>query len=237
MTTTAYVGSELELFADARNWKAYLRRQIAPHLGQDVLEVGAGIGSFARAAAGESTRRWVCLEPDPGMHAELARMIRDHELPACCEAMLGGVESVPDSASFDSVVYIDVLEHIEDDADELRRALRLLRAGGALVVMSPAHQSLYSGFDKSIGHFRRYSKTTLSKLTPPGASLVRLIYLDSAGLLASLANRVLLRQAMPTHAQVAFWDRVLVRISMALDPILLRRIGKSVLGVWRRDLP
>jgi 2-polyprenyl-3-methyl-5-hydroxy-6-metoxy-1,4-benzoquinol methylase len=149
--------------------------------------------------------------------------------------VLGGTESISTPASFDAVLYVDVLEHIDDDAAEMRRALGLLRPGGRLVVMSPAHQWLFTPFDKSIGHFRRYTRRTLAAVGPPGASLTRLRYLDSAGLLASLGNKLLLRSAMPTRRQIAFWDRVLVPMSRGIDVVLFHSIGKSVLGVWRRD--
>jgi ubiquinone/menaquinone biosynthesis C-methylase UbiE len=234
VTTADYVGSELELFAGALNWKNYLRKQMSHYLDGNVLEVGAGIGSFSQLVAADA-KRWVCLEPDPGMHAQLLDKIRAGRLPSHCEAVLGGTESIPAPASFDSVLYVDVLEHIEDDRGEMRRALALLRPGGFLVVLAPAHQSLYTPFDKSIGHFRRYSRATLKAVSPRGATLTRLAYLDSVGMLASLANRVLLKQSMPTAKQIAFWDRALVPVSKILDPILFHRVGKSVLGVWRRD--
>jgi SAM-dependent methyltransferase len=234
MTTAVYVGSELELFADARNWKAYLKRRIEPHLGAEVLEVGAGLGSFTRAAAHGRATRWVCLEPDPGMHEKLARAAEAGGLPAGFEPVLGGMEAVPDSQRFDSVLYVDVLEHIRDDTGEVKRAIARLRPGGRLIVLCPAHQFLYSPFDAGIGHFRRYTRRTLSRLTPEGASLEKVAYLDSAGLLASLANRLLLRKALPTKRQIAFWDRVLVPASRLLDPLLLHRVGKSILAIWRR---
>ena len=126
------------------------------------------------------------------------------------------------------------IEHIELDAEELRVAATRLSPAGAVVVLSPAHQWLYTPFDKAIGHFRRYSRTTLAGLSPPGLELVRLRYLDSVGLLASLSNALLLRQAMPTMRQVAFWDRVLVPVSTVVDPLSGYRLGKSVLAVWRR---
>ena len=136
--------------------------------------------------------------------------------------------------TFDSILYIDVLEHIEDDRGELSRAAALLRPRGFLVVLSPAHPRLFSEFDAAIGHHRRYTRSTLAAAAPEGLELVRLVYLDSVGLLASLGNRLLLRESMPTPRQIALWDRVMVRLSTRLDPILRHRLGKSVLGVWRR---
>jgi SAM-dependent methyltransferase len=234
MTSAVYVGSELELFAEARRWKDYLRRKVAPYLGDEVLEVGAGMGAFARAAARHARRRWVCVEPDPALQSQIARSIAAGELPASCEARLGGIEAVADGEVFDSILYVDVLEHIEDDGAEVRRAFERLRPGGCLVVLAPAHPFLYTAFDKSIGHYRRYTKDALRLLTPPRSSLEVLSYLDSAGMLASLGNRLLLRKAMPSRRQIAFWDGVLVPISRVLDPLLLHGVGKSLLAVWRK---
>ncbi len=233
MTADAsYPGSELDLFATAKVWKGYLREQISPYLGADVLEVGAGIGGTTRALCRGAERRWACLEPDPALAARLDEEIRSGSLPRCCEAILGTIGRLDPSQSFDTILYIDVLEHIEDDRAEVDRAFRLLKPGGHLVALSPAHQWLYTPFDRAIGHHRRYDRTGFGDLAG-GLRPERLVYLDSVGLLASLANKLLLKSAMPGPAQVAFWDRVLVRLSKRVDPLLAHAVGKSVLAVWR----
>jgi hypothetical protein len=101
--------------------------------------------------------------------------------------------------------------------------------------MAPAHQSLYTPFDRAIGHFRRYDRASLRAVAAEGTTLKRMIYLDSVGLLASTANRALLRQAMPTRGQIATWDRLMIPASRWLDRRIGHAIGKSVLGVWTRD--
>jgi hypothetical protein len=129
---------------------------------------------------------------------------------------------------------MDVLEHIADDRAELEMAADRLRPGGHLIVLAPAHQWLFAPFDAAIGHFRRYTKGTLGAAAPAALPLIRLVYLDSAGMLASLGNRLLLRSSMPTPRQIAFWDRVLVRCSRWTDPMFGYTLGKSVLAVWRK---
>jgi len=101
-------------------------------------------------------------------------------------------------------------------------------------VLAPAHQWLFTAFDKAIGHYRRYTKRTLAAEVPEGLVREKLLYLDAAGLLASMGNRVLLGSPMPTERQIDFWDGVLVRCSVRLDRWLGHSIGKSVLGIWRR---
>ena len=241
-----YVGNELELFAHARNWKRYWGSVIGPYLRDDVLEVGAGLGANTQLLRSQaaSVRRWVCLEPDSRLLEQLRSAVSSPG-PAPrerlnVEARLGTVETIDASEQFDAILYIDVLEHIPDDALEIGRAVARLREGGHLIVLSPAHQWLFSPFDKAIGHYRRYTRESMKKAAEgiDRLRLERCWYLDACGLFASAANRLLLRQAMPTLSQILFWDRVLVLGSRVLDPLLLHGFGKSVLAIWKRaDTP
>jgi SAM-dependent methyltransferase len=234
VSNIAYVGSELELFAAATNWKSYLSRQLQGFLGDRVLEVGAGLGTTTLNLCRRPHRRWVCLEPDPAMTATLQGKRESGELPACCEVRAGTLADLPADEKFDSIIYIDVLEHIEDDRAELQRAAEHLGPGGRIVVLAPAHQTLYSPFDKSIGHFRRYNRQMLSAAAPDGLPCERLKYLDTVGLLASLGNRYLLGSGMPTPRQIWTWDKLMVPVSRLIDPLLCYSLGKSILGVWRK---
>jgi len=234
----SYIGSELELFAEARNWKAYFRRQLRPYLTGDVLEVGAGLGGTTAILCDRRAASWTCLEPDPALAKQLeTRLPHLVEKPATLQVIVGTTTTLPAGEMFDALLYIDVLEHIENDAEELSRAARLVRPNGHICAIAPAHPWLFTPFDKAIGHFRRYTCDSLRRLTPAGSELVRLRYLDSAGLVASLGNRLFLKASLPTAAQIRFWDRCLVPVSRALDPLTAYHIGKSVLGVWQIRRP
>lgn len=234
----SYEGTELALFARALKWKAYFRSRISRYIGSRVLEVGAGIGGTTRVLFQEGVEQWTCLEPDPEMAAAIAGEIKAGSLPSACDVVN---DSLPASALkesfYSSVLYIDVLEHIEQDREELGRAVRYLREGGFLIVLSPAHNWLFSPFDEALGHFRRYTAKSLKGCEPPGSRLVCLEYLDSVGLLASLANRLMLKQEAPTRGQIALWDSVMVPASRLIDPVLGRRFGKSILAVWEKTHP
>jgi 2-polyprenyl-3-methyl-5-hydroxy-6-metoxy-1,4-benzoquinol methylase len=235
MSDFKYIGSELELFAAARNWKSYWSRQLRPFVSGDVLEVGAGIGAntlFLDRAVDRG--QWVCLEPDPQLGAELIRNLQDAQDSKKYEFVCGTIQNLEAGRRFDTIVYIDVLEHIESDSDELCAAASHLRPGGCVIVLSPAHQRLFTPFDSAIGHYRRYNRSMLRKCSPPTLELEHLRYLDSVGLFASAANRLLLRQSMPTKAQLQVWDKWMIPLSAILDSLLWYSLGKSIVGVWRR---
>ena len=234
MSEFRYVGSELELFSAAHNWKAYWSSRVRPFVGGDTLEVGAGIGANTPFLDQGGNRRWVCLEPDRLLTAQLtANLTRSTARPGY-EIICGTVQSL-DAGQFDTIIYIDVLEHIEDDRGELSAAARLLRPGGRLIVLSPAHQRLFTPFDAAIGHYRRYDRPMLRRISPPDLRFEQVWYLDSAGLLLSAANRLLLQQSMPTRTQIAFWDRCVIPFSRVLDRCLFGSVGKTIVGVWRRE--
>ncbi len=230
-----YVGTELELFRHALHWKRYFARRLAPHLKGAVLEVGAGMGGTTATLSESRDGAWTCLEPDPALASQLRWKIAEGLLPTHCEVVQGTVATLSPERRFDAILYVDVLEHIEDDLAEISAAGARLAPEGKLIVLSPAHPWLFSPFDAAIGHFRRYDRESLERLTPAGLRLVRVEYLDSVGVIANAANRFLMKQGMPTLSQLRFWDRVLVPLSTLLDPLTLRRLGKSVLAVWRES--
>jgi SAM-dependent methyltransferase len=207
---------------------------VLPYLQGEVLEVGAGIGANSQLLRSNRQRRWVCLEPDAQLLAQ-ARSALAGDLEF--EFVAGTVADLDARERFDAILYIDVLEHIEDDAAELRRVTPHLKAGAKLIVLSPAHAWLFSPFDAAIGHYRRYMRKALLAAAAPGLALERVLYLDACGLLASLGNRLLLRQDLPTLKQILFWDSVLVPMSRWVDPLCRFHVGKSILAVWTKAGP
>lgn len=230
----SYEGGELDVFTLANNWKAYWASRVEQHVGLRVLEVGAGLGATARVLC-KRQKRWIALEPDPALAQRMRDEIDAGRLPAVCEVRVGKLEDLDASDIFDTILYIDVLEHIQDDRGELERAAARLDRGGCVVVIAPAHQYLYTAFDQAIGHFRRYNREMITSLEPSGLNLSRFEYLDSVGFLASLGNRWLLKSSSPSASQIKLWDRIMVPLSRGLDPLLRHRFGKSVLAVWSKN--
>lgn len=232
-TSLTYESGELALFEHAKNWKSYFGAVLKPYISGDVAEVGAGIGGTTAALWNPAVQSWLCIEPDPDQAKQIEAKIKAGALPANCRAR-PGVLSDNSSTLFDTILYIDVVEHIADDRGELRQAFSRLRPGGNLVVLVPAFQALYSDFDRHVGHHRRYAKSELLAIAPEGAKLVRAQYLDSLAAGLSLANKLVLGAKLPTLSQILFWDRVIVPVSRVTDVVLSPWVGKSAIAIWAR---
>jgi SAM-dependent methyltransferase len=226
----SYVGTELDLFSEATNWKSYWAERLRPFVRGDVLDVGAGLGATFEFL-NEAAAAWTCLEPDPQLARRIQQRFGSH--PRAPRVLTGDTSILSAGACFDAVLYIDVLEHIEDDRGEVERAMGLLRSGGSLIVLSPAHPLLYSPFDASVGHFRRYTARAIRALTPPGMSLTTLFFLDGLGAFASLFARMA-RRKEPTKAQIRTWDRLIVPASRVTDLVTRHFVGRSVVAIWTR---
>ena len=167
---------------------------------------------------------------EPG--EELFSQLSAREYPEYISKLNGTLRD--SQCDFDTIVYIDVLEHINNDLRETSCAYDHLTKGGHLVILSPAWPFLYSPFDRAVGHYRRYTRASLRASVDSRLETVSEIYLDSVGLLASLANKLLLRASSPSDAQVKLWDGLMVRMSAMLDPMLCYTAGKTVVGVYRK---
>jgi 2-polyprenyl-3-methyl-5-hydroxy-6-metoxy-1,4-benzoquinol methylase len=231
-----YEGQELELFREARNWKRYFSRRLQPFISGDVLEVGAGIGETTPYLENEKVRSWTCLEPDEQFCRVLEQRIKSGQLKKHTVVKQGTMQALAAGETFDTILYIDVLEHIEHDDAELKNAAAHLRPGGRLIVLSPALPSVYNAFDKAIGHYRRYTKKMLHEAAcETGLRPESMYYLESTGVFLLWVNKLLAREKYPTKAQVRFWDRLLVPISQLVDKLVFFSFGKTIIGIWRKS--
>ncbi len=230
-TSTTYQGQELTIFAQATNWKAYWSTSISKWISGHVLEVGAGMGTNTHFLQTPDVRSWLCLEPDASLCRVLEASVAHIRV---CSVLCGTIRRLS-AASYDCILYIDVLEHIEGDQAELAHAATLLRPGGRLIVLSPAYQFLFSPFDEAIGHYRRYNRRSLLACSPAGCRQEALFYLDSLGVSLSFANRAFFKQSIPTPRQLRVWDRSIIPASRILDRAIQHSVGKSIVGVWTRE--
>ena len=230
-----YIGNELEVFSHAKNWKKYWSEKVRPYIGKNVLEVGAGIGTNTlNFINDDKIQKWVCVEPDLQLSRQIETNLKHEKGFSKVQIVPGFLSNYHTDIKFDSIMYIDVIEHIEKDKEELLTAISYLKDGGYLIVLVPAYNFLYNDFDKAIGHYRRYSRKLLRKSIPNNLEIISHYNLDSLGLMASVTNKLFLKQSYPTVRQIKFWDTFLVTISKLIDPFLFYKLGKSSLIVCKK---
>ena len=127
-----YEGNELSLFAQATNWKKYWSDTVRSYLRGRVLDVGAGIGSNATYLDNQAVESWTFLEPDPDLANEIKRTSVTNKIMSSAEVVNGTLQDIDENRSFETIIYIDVLEHIDDDVAELNLAAKLLQTGDML---------------------------------------------------------------------------------------------------------
>lgn len=228
-----YIGDELELFKNALNWKDYFSNKIAKSIHGDVLEVGAGIGINTKFLARNPTKisSWTLIEPDE----KLARQIKGNiaKLNIDNKTIINGTIKTVLDKKFDTIIYIDVLEHIKESQKEIELAKKCLKPNGHLIILVPAYNFLFNTFDEKIGHYRRYNKKILLKEVNSKLTVVNLFYLDSVGFFASLMNKVILKKELPSLANISLWDNYMIPLSRLSDKLFLNSFGKSLIGVFR----
>jgi SAM-dependent methyltransferase len=218
----------LEALESAHNYNNYLTRLIRESTeSKELIDFGAGIGTFSRRlrTAGYHVR---CIEPDPAQRQRLQEQGFD---------TLEDIISVPDnSASF--IFSLNVFEHIEHDAIAIREVRQKLKPGGALLIYVPAFECLRTNLDEKVGHYRRYTKTTLRSLVEQeGFAIERVRYADCLGFFAALVFRLLNRGASAvTATAISVYDRFLFAPSRVLDKLFGRWFGKNVYVLCKRLL-
>jgi SAM-dependent methyltransferase len=223
-----YSGTEnLEVMADAINYNDFLVSLIGKEVkpGDLVVDFGAGIGTFSKqvAMAGHAVH---CVEPD---HRQLDRILA-LGLPAS--------ENIAnfENDSVDVLYTLNVLEHIENDVEALEACYQKIKPGGYILIYVPAFNVLYSSMDKSVGHIRRYTRSTLAKkVRLAGFTVVRNVYVDSAGFFASLLFKMFGNDSGTINrAALILYDRYVFPLSRLADFICNKVFGKNVYLIARR---
>ena len=201
--------------------------------------MGAGIGTFSEFVINSpGVESLLSVEPAENVFPVLARKFGSHKQVRTVKADIHQVDLV-DGA--DSLVAVNVLEHVEDDEAFLRAATKIVVPGGHLLLFVPAHQFLFGTLDAAFDHYRRYSKSGLSSLLlRAGWDPVTISNVNIAGILPWLIAGKLFRSTTIGHRQMQLFDRLVIPTVRKLESIKEPFVGQSLLVVarnLRRSLP
>lgn len=226
------VSESLEFLASVRNYNNWMARTIAPHVGVRLLELGCGTGNILEYFL--LRERLFGIDLDPGMVDFCRQRFRAH---SNCSFACADVLSDEVSLDFtpDTVLSLNVLEHVEDDRSLLRWKASQLPTGGRLVTLVPAYPAIYGELDAVAGHHRRYTKGELvAKVEGAGLRVSQCFYFNAVGFFGwGLNARLLRRRELPTQ-QALFYDSHVVPLQSWLEGIVRPPFGQSLIVVGQK---
>jgi len=231
------VEEDLETLSQAVRYREWLYGQIRGALGTRILEIGSGIGNYTEFLL----RHGQVLATDMEAHyvSELRSRFRDqprvHVEQLALEAWDPAVLARLCTFAPDTIVCLNVLEHVPDDGRAVRQMLDCLTTGGHLALIVPAMPSLFCEIDRRYGHVRRYTRRGLEGLlaTEASACVVRCRYFNAFGVVGWWVNHVLLERTQLPTRQVVLFDRVVVPVVAAVERVVRPPFGLSLVA-WVR---
>lgn len=176
----------LAVMAAAPRYNAWMYQSIAPFVGRRVLEVGSGIGNMSAEILAAGVDRLILTDMDEWYRAQLGDRFAGEPDVRIEPLMLPDEDAAGRFAGerLDTVVALNVVEHIEDDAGALATMRSLLLPHGRVVILVPAMPSIYGEMDRDLGHFRRYDRRTLaSAFDRAGLRVQRMFWWNRVGVL------------------------------------------------------
>jgi len=232
----SYEGTDLESMSFALNYHRWILELFAPYMGSRLVEVGAGQGSFSELILERGPESLTLVEPSREMYARLEGRAREWAARSDVETRNDVFAAVAEELRLrrrpDSIIYVNVLEHVPDDEGELRAVHRTLAPGGRVFVFVPAFRWLYGGFDRRVAHVRRYTRPELErKCAAAGFSVLKSVYFDLAGVAPWWVKYRLLKSDSMEPGLVKLYDRCVVPFVKVAERLVPPPLGKNILLV------
>ena len=197
----------------------------------DVLEIGAGCGSFTRHYLDLYKKKISSItltDTDKNNFSYLSKKFKKKKLKILNTRIL------KIRKKYDLILYLHVLEHIKNDKLEIKYATKILKKNGKIIILTPAHMHIYSNLDRLVGHYRRYDKKFFKKKFK-NLKLLEFKFLDSMGYILYFLNRLIFKkEKFPSKLKIFIWDKFFIPITSILDLILSYKFGKCILAVYRK---
>lgn len=233
--SASYTLADQERMAAAVNYFAWQARLVKPEIGRRVLEVGCGSGNFTRMLLDREAV--LSLDCDSDCVEWLRQRFSNHAnlRTAICDA--ADLRDFDEARRFhaDSAVCLNVLEHIEDDRGALDDMASLLPAGGTIVLIVPAFDSLAGPIDRNLGHYRRYRKESIRRLAADcGLEVRTLRYMNCVGFFGWWLNSHIFKLEAQSRRQISFFDSLVVPVLSKLEALMPPPFGQSLFVVLKK---
>ena len=220
---------------EAKNYRQYEFDMVAPHVGRSMLEIGSGLGHFAEQFL-PRLDRLVVSDFDPYCVEQLEKRFEGRDEIGVLQ--FGLPTNIPLEDKVDTVVMMNVLEHIEDDAEALRSLARVTQPGGRIIIWVPGYMQLYGDFDRKVGHVQRYTPKTLGTTVAKAGLDVEV--LKPINFLGAIAWWAAVRRGgvgYPDPRLVKIYDRTVVPLTRLIERFVRPPFGQTVFCVARVPQP
>lgn len=218
----------------ASNYFAWQHCLVTRELGKRVIEVGCGIGNFTSLMLDREAVVAIDIEPSCVDRLQQRFPDRSNLQAFSCDVSSTDFRSL-ESFGADSCVCLNVLEHIEDDGQALRNMAQVLVPGGVAILIVPAFPILYGPIDEMLGHYRRYTRGSMTDVARrAGFEVKTLHYLNAVGCFGWWANAHLLKRTAQSSAQIEFFDRYIVPIAARAEDWVHPPFGQSLFVVLKK---
>lgn len=231
----SYSGTELDAVAEAVNYYDWIVDSFAAHIGRRCVEAGAGIGTVSKLVLDRASPSSLTLiEPAANnVPALRERFTGDSRV----KVYHGYLEDLTGSLETDSIIAVNVLEHVEKDDEFLKASYNILTPGGSLLLLVPALPSIFGSLDRAFDHFRRYTRSGLhASLLVAGFEIETIHYLNMVGVAAWFVSGRILRRTTLGRGQVRFYDRWVIPVVRRLESLIPAPVGQSIVAIARKPV-
>ena len=224
-----YEGWELEYFDIATNFREYQFQLIKNSIKGYVAEVGPGNGVIAKKYKVKA-KKVDLYETSNYLFKNLNKKFKNNRKITILN------KTLKSKKRYDTIIYLDVIEHIKNDKAEIMNALSHLKKNGILIINVPAFSFLYSKFDKDVGHFRRYNKKDFKVIFKDIKNIsYQMNYYDSVGFILSVLNKYFSgKKSKFMKNKILFWNSMIL-ISKLIDKLIFNLFGKSLLLLIKKN--
>lgn len=224
--------SVLDVISSADKFNNWMYETISPFCSGNILEIGSGVANISQFFI-KDNKDIICSDIRLNYRNTIKTKFNlDHSKVIDLDITPLDFSNIyPELiGKFDSVFCLNVVEHLKDDDLSIANMMKLLKNGGRLTVLVPAHQCLYNGFDINLEHYRRYNKKSILKLMLKRGALVKVFYFNSIGILGWFVSGKLFKNNAIQKGEMKLYNYLVPFIKL-FDKLTFHKIGLSVVCV------
>lgn len=232
------IGKEtLNIFAHTNNFNSWMYETISSHCSGRILEIGSGIGNISQYLLKSNSNVVLSdIRTDYLIHLRNRFPTAKRIVKLNLEIIDFSSEAVLDLGQFDTIVALNVIEHIEHDDLAISNCYKLLKPGGKIIILVPAYQIIYNKIDQELAHYKRYSSHSIQKLLIEKHFLVvESKYFNFVGLIGWIFFGIISKQRKLPKRPVGIFE-AFVPLFKIIDFLLLNKMGLSVITIAKKNI-